>query len=467
MTSYSFKNLHLSSEILSAIETLGYHEMTPIQAQAIPLLLEGLDLVGRSQTGSGKTAAFALPVLQKIKMDAVTPQALILAPTRELCDQILQEIRKFSKGLRHIQTLALVGGQSSVAQIQSLKAGAQIVVGTPGRTLEFLKNGNLDSRHLKTLILDEADRMLDEGFTEEVTKIIELLPSDRQTVFFSATFPASMEDLSLRFQKNPKTISVISTESAGPQIEQFVYSAEKPEKIDILMRILQQHPANSVLIFCRTKLAVAEINDVLNESKFATRAIHGDLDQNERNQTMALFRSGSLRVLVATDVAARGIDVDHLELVINFDLPSSTDIYLHRIGRTGRAGKTGCAVSIADAFEASKVEELEKMIGRKFNRPELKATFKPSLTQNLQQPKMKTIYISGGKKDKLRPGDILGALTASPQPIASAEIGKIETHDTFTYVAVSFAFADRALNKLIANKLKGRKFKASYIKLNT
>lgn len=460
----SFSLLKLSPGILTSIQRLGYLQMTPIQAASIPLLLEGHDLIGRSQTGSGKTAAFALPILQKIDADDKTPQALILAPTRELCEQILQEIRKFSKGLKNIQVMALVGGQPAPAQIKSLEMGAQIIVGTPGRTLEFLENRNFDATDLKTLVLDEADRMLDEGFTEEVTRIIELLPRSRQTVFFSATFPESIELLSQKYQKNPKIVSVLQEKTSTPSIEQFVYTAEKPEKIETLMRILQQHPANSVLIFCRTKATVAEINELLNQSKVATRSLHGDLEQVQRDQTMALFRSGSLRVLVATDVAARGIDIDHLELVINFDLPSTPDIYLHRIGRTGRAGKSGVAVSIADAYEATKVDELERLMGKKFNRPELNFKGKMVIGEVLQQPKMKTIYISGGRKDKLRPGDVLGTLTASPNALASADIGKIELHDTFMYVAVSFSVAEKALQKLTTNKIKGRKFKASYIK---
>lgn len=464
MDSNSFKLLKLSPEILASIQNLGYLQMTQIQAASIPLLLEGHDLVGRSQTGSGKTAAFALPILQKIRKEDKTPQALILAPTRELCEQILQEIRKFSKGLKNIQVMALVGGQSSAAQIKSLEMGAQIIVGTPGRTLEFLKNRLFDQSDLKTLVLDEADRMLDEGFTEEVTQIIELLPSKRQTVFFSATFPESIEQLSLKYQKDPKIVSVLQEVTSAPLIEQFLYTSEKSEKIDTLMRILQQHPANSVLIFCRTKASVAEINELLREANVATSALHGDLEQVQRDQTMARFRSGSLRVLVATDVAARGIDIDHLELVINFDLPSTTDIYLHRIGRTGRAGKKGVAVSIADAFEATKVEELERVMGKPFNRFELNLKGKAVIGKTLQQPKMKMIYISGGRKDKLRPGDVIGTLTSQPDAIAAVDIGKIELHDTFTYVAVSFSVAGKALQKLTTSKIKGRKYKASYMK---
>lgn len=464
MDQKSFKCLSLSPELLTSIQNLGYSQMTQIQAASIPLLLEGHDLVGRSQTGSGKTAAFALPILQKIRKADKTPQALILAPTRELCEQILQEIRKFSKGLKNIQAMALVGGQSSAAQIKALELGTQIIVGTPGRTLEFLKSRAFDPSDLKTLVLDEADRMLDEGFTEEVSQIIELLPSKRQTIFFSATFPESIEQLSLKYQKNPMTVSVLQESKSTPLIEQFLYTAEKSEKIDTLMRILQQHPANSVLIFCRTKASVAEINELLREADVATSALHGDLEQIQRDQTMARFRSGSLRVLVATDVAARGIDIDHLELVINFDLPSTTDIYLHRIGRTGRAGKKGVAVSIADAFEASKVEELERVIGKPFNRFSLNLNGKATIAKTLQQPKMKMIYISGGRKDKLRPGDVIGTLTSQPNAIAAADIGKIEVHDTFTYVAVAFSVAGKALQKLTSSKIKGCKFKASYMK---
>ena len=464
MDANSFKQLALSTEILSAVEDLGYQQMTPIQAASIPVLLEGHDVIARSQTGSGKTAAFALPILHKLTLHDKTPQALILAPTRELAEQIVQEIRKFSKSLKNIQPLALVGGQSAAAQNKFLELGAQIIIGTPGRTLEFLKNGSLNISDLKTLVLDEADRMLDEGFTEEVSEIIGMLPVQRQTVFFSATFPESIEILSRKYQKNPKIINVLNETSQAPQIEQYVYIAEKPEKIDTLLRILNQHTTGSILIFCRTKLAVAEINELLNKSNVACKELHGDLDQNQRDQTMALFRSASLRVLVATDIAARGIDIDHLELVVNFDLPSSTDIYQHRIGRTGRAGKSGVAVSIADAYELTKVLEIEAAIGKKLIRQELNLKINTTVSQSLQQAKMKTIYISGGKKDKIRAGDVIGMLTAQPGAIAAVDIGKIEIHDTFIYVAVASSHADRALQKIIVGKIKGRKFKASYLK---
>ena len=464
MDANSFKQLALSTEILSAVEDLGYQQMTPIQAASIPVLLEGHDVIARSQTGSGKTAAFALPILHKLTLHDKTPQALILAPTRELAEQIVQEIRKFSKSLKNIQPLALVGGQSAAAQNKFLELGAQIIIGTPGRTLEFLKNGSLNISDLKTLVLDEADRMLDEGFTEEVSEIIGMLPAQRQTVFFSATFPESIEILSRKYQKNPKIINVLNETSQAPQIEQYVYIAEKPEKIDTLLRILNQHTTGSILIFCRTKLAVAEINELLNKSNVACKELHGDLDQNQRDQTMALFRSASLRVLVATDIAARGIDIDHLELVVNFDLPSSTDIYQHRIGRTGRAGKSGVAVSIADAYELTKVLEIEAAIGKKLIRQELNLKINTTVSQSLQQAKMKTIYISGGKKDKIRAGDVIGMLTAQPGAIAAVDIGKIEIHDTFIYVAVASSHADRALQKIIVGKIKGRKFKASYLK---
>ena len=246
MSAQSFKHLDLSIELLTTIENLGYLQMTPIQAASIPVLLEGHDVIGRSQTGSGKTAAFVLPILHRLSMQNKTPQALILAPTRELAEQITQEIRKFSKGLQQIQTLALVGGQSATAQNKSLELGAQIIVGTPGRTLEFLKNRNLNISNLKTLVLDEADRMLDEGFTEEVSEIIGLLPAKRQTVFFSATYPESIEILSRKFQKNPKIVNAFEESSQALQIEQYIYTAERPEKIDALLRILQQHPASGI-----------------------------------------------------------------------------------------------------------------------------------------------------------------------------------------------------------------------------
>ena len=438
---------------------MGFANMTPIQAASIPILLAGKDLIGQSKTGSGKTAAFIIPILEKIKVAQSHPQALILCPTRELCDQVLRECRKFSKAFPGLQTVSLVGGQPYPPQIQALEKGVHLIVGTPGRTLEQLKNGHVQVGMLNTLVLDEADRMLEEGFAEEMKAIMEELPKNRQTIFFSATFPEMMEELSKNYQKNAERITITDEASNTPSIEQYVYEAENPHKIETLIKILQKHPSMCTLIFCRTKATVDEIGKLLKASKVSCEVLHGDLEQNERDKATSLFRNGSRRILVATDVAARGLDIDTLELVINVDLPSSPDIYIHRIGRTGRAGRTGTAVSISTAYEIVKVVEIEKATGVKMIRQPLGFKNQLGLGFEFQRTLMKTIQISGGKLDKLRPGDILGALTAEPQAYAAADIGKIEIHERFSYVAVIPSLGEKAANKLRNTKIKGKKFK--------
>lgn len=364
----SFRSLGLVEPLLRVIQEMSYSEMTPIQAAGIPGLLAGKDLIGQSKTGSGKTATFVLPVLQKIKLHETQPQALILCPTRELCDQVLKECQKFSKYLPKLQTVALVGGQPYPPQEQALLNGVHLIVGTPGRTLEHFKNGTVKISKLRTLILDEADRLLEEGFAEEMKAIIEQLPYERQTVFFSATFPESMEELSQLYQKNAERITITESAQNTPTIEQYVYAAEKPEKVATFLQILKRHPSKCTLVFCRTKAMVDELGRVLKELKMNSAILHADLKQTERDRVTALFRSGRLQVLVATDVAARGLDIDVLELVINVDLPPSPDIYIHRIGRTGRAGRKGTAVSIATAYEVDILAGIENATGIKMIR---------------------------------------------------------------------------------------------------
>jgi len=458
-----FKSLPLSESLLKVLVEQEISEMTPIQAASIPLLLEGRDLIGQSQTGSGKTAAFALPILQNLNLTKNKPQALILCPTRELCDQVFREIRKFAKATPGLQVVSLVGGQPHQPQRQALSQGVHIIVGTPGRTLDFLNDDLLDLSEFKTLVLDEADRMLDEGFAEEMSRIMDALPRQRQTVFFSATFTESIEALSQKYQKNPEKVTIASEDQPALMIEQYVYTVENPEKVETLIRLVQQHPSNCTLIFCRTKASVAEISALLAKMKVSSGALHGDLEQSERDQVMALFRNGSLRILVATDVAARGLDIDHLELVVNFDLPISPEIYVHRIGRTGRAGRKGIAVSMANAYEAIKVMEIEKLTKVPMIRKPLGFKNQLGLGREFQMAPMKTILISGGKKDKLRPGDILGTLTAAPEALPASDIGKIEIHDRHAFVAIKFQMAEKALDKLRRGKIKGTKFKSYFV----
>ena len=371
MNSKSFKILNLSDSLIRVLKNLNFSEMTDIQAACIPAIRGGRDLIAQSKTGSGKTAAFVIPALEKIILPEVSPQILILCPTRELCDQVSKECLKFSKYFTNLRSTALVGGQPMPPQVAALLSGVHLIVGTPGRTLEHLKNGHIDVTQLKTLILDEADRLLEEGFAEEMKAIIEALPNDRQTLFFSATFPPGMEELSQRYQKNAERITIKEPENSKWMIEQFVYHAEKTEKLSTLNKILKRHPSSCTLIFCRTKLAVNEIGKMLAEAKISSRTLHADLQQADRDLAIAMFRDGKLQILVATDVAARGLDIARLQLVINFDLPPSSDTYIHRVGRTGRAGRNGVAVSISTDYEIPLIAEIEAATGVKMIRNDL------------------------------------------------------------------------------------------------
>ncbi len=353
---------------MRALKQLNFTEMTDIQARCIPAIRAGRDLIAQSKTGSGKTAGFVIPALEKIDLNKSHPQILIMCPTRELCEQVSKECLKFSKYLTNLRSVALIGGQPSQPQINTLLKGVHLIIGTPGRTLEHLRSGLIDVTQLQTLILDEADRLLEVGFAEEMRAIIDALPKDRQTLFFSATFPPSMDELSERYQKNVERITIKEPENSKPMIQQFVYNAEKPEKLVTLIKILKKHPSNCTLVFCRTKMTVNEIGKMLKDANISSRILHADLQQADREQATSMFRDGKLQILVATDVAARGLDIARLQLVINFDLPPSTDTYIHRIGRTGRAGRNGVAVSIATEYEIPLVAEIEAATGTKMIR---------------------------------------------------------------------------------------------------
>ncbi|MES2802646.1 MAG: DEAD/DEAH box helicase [Bdellovibrionota bacterium] len=357
--------MNLSKEILQVIAETGFTATTQVQADCIPVLLAGRDLIGQSKTGSGKTAAFVIPILQNTNIKNTQPQALILCPTRELCDQVLKQAQLFSKYMRGFKIAQLIGGRPMAEQTQALAGGVHLIVGTPGRTLEHFKNRNFKTLNLKMVVLDEADRLLDDAFAEEITAMMDLIPKNRQTIFFSATFPEIMNEISRKYQNNPERITIQETEDSKLQIEQYVYAAEKPQKMQTLIEILKTHPSSCTLIFCRTKLAVNEVGKRLQQEKITCEILHADLKQVDRDATTRAFRNGKLQVLVATDVAARGIDIDKLQLVVNFDLPSSPEIYIHRIGRTGRAGRKGLAVSIATEYETELVAQIESATGVK------------------------------------------------------------------------------------------------------
>jgi ATP-independent RNA helicase DbpA len=465
-----FAALGLSATLRQVVAELGFAAPTPIQAQAIPVLLAGRDLIGQSSTGSGKTAAFALAVLQRLNLaERRRPQAVILCPTRELCAQVARELRKLGRREAGLQVTILAGGQPMNPQLAELRRGAHVVVATPGRALDHLNQGSLDLSGVATMVVDEADRMLDLGFGAEVEKLLGGAPSSRQTVLFSATYPRSIDAMTRAHQRDPERLTIHPSEGARAELRQLAYAAEDDQRrLDLLLAVLRTTSPESAIVFCNFKATVARIERALVAAKVSCAAMHGDLDQKDRDFVLARFRNRSLRVLVATDVAARGLDIEGLDLVVNFELPFQPEIYVHRIGRTGRAGKAGMAVSLVGPQDRAKVKAIEATIGspleHRVSPPaaasgDLADERRPALPVGAPAP-MVTLYISGGRKDKVRAGDILGALTGEAGGFRGTDIGKIEIHDRFSYVAIARDSADRAIHQLGAGRIKGKKFKA-------
>ena len=462
-----FSTLPLSPSLVAVVQELGFLKLTPIQRQSIPILLKGKDLIGQSRTGSGKTAAFALPILEKINIHLSHVQALILCPTRELCAQVTRDIRKLGRNHPGLKVLPLAGGVPVRPQRDALEKGIHIAVGTPGRILDHITREHLDLSKLGTVVLDEADRMLDMGFEEEMAQILKATPKSRQTIFFSATFPEEIEAMSRAYQRSPSRITISEKPEAAASIRQLVYAVTSETKQTTLISLLQEFQPDSAIVFCNTKMACNELVEILARAKVSTACLHGELEQHMRDRVMARFRNKSIRVLVATDVAARGIDVENLEVVFNFDLPSKPDVYVHRIGRTGRAGKAGLAISLATQRDTVKVQSIEAFTRSPLEKKSLSrfAPQKdgPNKTPFSHDAKMETLLISGGRKEKVRAGDILGALTGDAGGLKASDIGKIEIHDNFSYVAVSAAVAKVALQRLNNGKIKGRKFRVEFV----
>lgn len=452
-----FSALALSPPLLQVLQEMEFQTVTPIQAQSIPVLLQGRDLIGQAKTGSGKTAAFALPILQRLQLQRRQLQALVLCPTRELCAQVAGELRRLGRRLSGLQVLVLAGGQPIRPQVNALEKGAHVAVGTPGRVLDLLEREVLETRQLSTVVLDEADRMLDMGFREDMERILGATPPARQTVLFSATFPPDIEAMSRAFQKEPVRVTVVETEAA-PDIQQLCYVCEPEAKPALLLSILRQYQPTSAIVFCNLKATVVELTRTLVDAGVSAEGLQGDLEQSERDRVMARFRNHSIRILIATDVAGRGIDVEALDAVINYDLPFQPEPYVHRIGRTGRAGRTGLAISIATPRDERKVETIEQATGVKLERanaetlPPADSTSKVSLDSPWE-----TLVISAGRKDKMRPGDILGALTGEAGGLKASDVGKIEIQDRLAYVAVSKSIVRVALQRLRDGRIKGRK----------
>jgi ATP-dependent RNA helicase DbpA len=462
-----FAALGLSPTLLQVVADLGFAAPTPVQARAIPLLLAGRDLIGQSTTGSGKTAAFALAILQKLKRDERYPQALILCPTRELCAQVARDFRKLGRLEPNLQVLILSGGQPMNPQLAALKQGVHVVVATPGRALDHIKRGSLDLSRVATVVVDEADRMLDMGFGAEMEKILSGAPVPRQTVLFSATYPRSIEAMTRSHQKDPVRLTVEESEGPATLLRQVAYGVEDSGRLEALLTLLRASPPESAIVFCNFKKTVARIETALAAAGVSSASLHGDLEQKERDFVMAKLRNHSVRVLVATDVAARGLDIEGLDLVVNFELPFAPEIYVHRIGRTGRAGKPGTAVSLVGPHDKAKVKEIEDALVMTLDRQTMPAPARAAShapEARLATATMETLFVSGGRKDKLRPGDILGALTGESGGLQGSDVGKIEIHDRFAYVAIAKGCVDRAIEKLGAGRIKGKKFKVGRAK---
>ena len=516
-----FDELNIDERILRAVEDMGFEETSPIQTQAIPAVLEGIDVIGQAQTGTGKTAAYSIPMLQKINPDVKKPQAIVLCPTRELAVQVAEEIRKLAKYMSDIKVLPVYGGQEIVRQIKSLKAGVQIIVGTPGRVMDHMRRKTVKFDSVSMVILDEADEMLDMGFREDMETILTETPEERQTVLFSATMPKPIMDIARKFQKDAKIIKVVRKELTVSNIDQFYYEVRPKNKTEILSRLIDIYNPKLSVVFCNTKRQVDELISELKGRGYFADGIHGDMKQQQRDRVMDDFRSGKTEILIATDVAARGIDVDGVDIVFNYDLPQDEEYYVHRIGRTGRAGKSGLALSFISGREVYKLKDIErycktkilakpipslddvkntKMDGRfdkikemieadehramldmveehvnqeDYTSMDMAAALLKMIVgdtldridevenfhfdENADTSRMVRLFINVGKKDKITPANILGAI-AGESGMPGRLVGAIDMMDNYTFVDVPAKHAEAVLAAMNDNVLiKGRK----------
>ena len=451
----AFSSLSLPPAVLENLQRLGYERMTPIQAAALPLALAGKDLIAQAKTGSGKTAAFALPLLANLNPRRFAVQALVLCPTRELAEQVTQELRRLARAEDNIKILTLCGGATMRPQIASLAHGAHIVVGTPGRILDHLSRETLPLDALNTLVLDEADRMLDMGFAEDIATVVQHCPKHRQTLLFSATYPEGVVKLATRFMRDPQQVK-LTERHATTKIRQRFYEVKESERLHAVGLLLDHYRPVSTLAFCNTKQQCRDLVAVLQGQGVVALELHGDLDQRERDQVLVQFANRSCSVLVATDVAARGLDIAHLEAVINVDITPEIEVHTHRVGRTGRADEAGWAFSLASMDEMGRVGRIDEMQGSASEWHPL-SELTPAGTGPLRPP-MATLQILGGRKEKIRAGDVLGALTKD-LGFESAQIGKINVNEFSTYVAVEPGIADEAARRLNAGKVKGKAVK--------
>lgn len=448
-----FSRLTLIEPLQRALAEAGYVDMTPVQEASLPPILAGRDVVAQARTGSGKTAAFALGLLSSLDATAVRLQGLVLCPTRELADQVSREIRRLARFIPNVKVLTLCGGVPLRPHLASLAHEPHIVVGTPGRILELIEKQALPLQAVKVLVLDEADRMLDMGFADAIDTIVQALPQRRQTLLFSATIPQSVREISGEFQHEAVDVTVPS-DADEALIEQTFFEVAAESKLHALESLLLQYRPESAVVFCNTRQEVRAVAEELSTRGFSVLALHGDLDQREREEMLVRFANRSCTVLVASDVAARGLDIADLAMVINFDIASDADTHLHRIGRTGRAGRRGIALSLCSPRESTRANVIEDRLGEKLTWGTLPAG---AAAEPWPAPFV-TLAIDAGRQDKLRPGDLLGALTGDAG-LPGTAVGKIDVFPTRTYVAIDRASHVRAMQRLRAGKIKGRTFR--------
>ena len=516
-----FDELNIDERILRAIEDMGFEETSPIQTQAIPAVCEGIDVVGQAQTGTGKTAAYTIPMLMKIDPQIKKPQAIVLCPTRELAVQVAEEIRKLAKYMIDIKVLPVYGGQEIVRQIKSLKTGVQIIVGTPGRVMDHMRRKTVKFDNINMVILDEADEMLDMGFREDMETILTETPEDRQTVMFSATMPKAIMDIARNFQKDARIIKVVRKELTVSNIEQFYYEVRPKNKTEVLCRLIDIYNPRLSVVFCNTKRQVDELISELKGRGYFADGIHGDMKQQQRDRVMDDFRSGKVDILIATDVAARGIDVDDVDMVFNYDIPQDEEYYVHRIGRTGRAGRSGMALSFISGKEVYKLKDIERYCKTKIlakpvpSLDDVKNTKLDNMFDKIRQTieeggltdmvnlveehvnqeeytsmdmaaallkmligdtldredeveefhfdtdkddsRMVRLFINIGKKDKIKPANILGAI-AGESGMPGKLVGAIDMMDNYTFVDVPAIHAEKILKAMNDNlQIKGRR----------
>ncbi|QJW45710.1 DEAD/DEAH box helicase [bacterium BFN5] len=466
----SIESYAFSKAIVEALKALGYEKLTEVQEAVIPLVLAQQDIIVKSPTGSGKTAAFAIPICEKIEVEQKYPQVLVLTPTRELAVQLKQDISNIGR-FKAIRCGAIFGGQPIEIQRRELRQRVHVIVGTPGRTLDHLERNTLNLKEVQYLIIDEADRMLDMGFIEQVEAVIKMLPDNRLTMLFSATMPDEIQKICQQYMNNPIKVEVISESPSMKNIRQAYYEVEEQEKLHVVMKIIYAERPDSCILFCNTRDKVETVFNGLQQKGCSCGMLHGGMEQRERLQAIHDFKQGRFQFLIATDVAARGLHIDEVSLVVNYDIPLSSESYTHRIGRTGRAGKTGAAITFVTKQEYGILHELEEYLHEKLPKQEAPSeeeaaegrlifsqrafsVVKVDKSESLNK-QITRIRVNAGKKTKMRPGDILGAITAIPG-IHGGDIGIIDVQETCSYVEILGDKGNLVLEALLSTKIKGK-----------